>query len=92
MRPRGNPPQPSATSSATDPVGIFKIDHVIIVNESHLRRVHRSYLFYYHRSRTHLGLDKDTPDRRPVADTSVGPVIAVPEVGGLHHRYERRAA
>ena len=47
---------------------------------------------YYHRSRTHLGLDKDTPDRRPVAETSVGPIIAVPEVGGLHHRYERRAA
>ena len=39
------------------------LDHVIIVNESHLRRVLRSYLSYYHRSRTHLGLDKDTPDR-----------------------------
>ena len=68
------------------------LDHVIVLNESHLRRVLTSYRFYYHRSRTHLGLDKDTPDRRPVAETSVGPIIAVPEVGGLHHRYERRAA
>ena len=45
----------------------------------------------YHRSRTHLGLEKETPDCRPVAETSIGPIIAVPEVGGLHHRYERRA-
>jgi len=67
------------------------LDHVIVVNETHLRRVLRSYLPYYHRSRTHLGLD-DTPDRRPVAETSIGRIVAVPEVGGLHHRYERRAA
>ena len=39
------------------------LDHVIVVNESHLRRVLTSYLLYYHRSRTHLGLEKDTPDR-----------------------------
>ena len=68
------------------------LDHVIVLNESHLRRVLMSYLLYYHRSRTHLALAKDTPDRRPVAETSIGPIIAVPEVGGLHHRYERRAA
>ena len=68
------------------------LDHVIVVNESHLRRVLSSYLLYYHRSRTHLGLDKDTPDRRPAAETSVGPIIVMPEVGGLHHRYERHAA
>ena len=68
------------------------LDHVIVLNESHLRRVLTSYLRYYHRSRTHLGLEKDTPDRRPVAETSIGPIIAMPEVGGLHHRYERRAA
>jgi hypothetical protein len=46
----------------------------------------------YHRSRTHLGLEKDAPDCRPVSVTSSGPIIAIPEVGGLHHRYERRAA
>ena len=51
------------------------LDHVIVGNESHLRRVLSSYLLYYHRSRTHLGLNKDTPDRRPIAETSVGPII-----------------
>jgi putative transposase len=68
------------------------LDHVIVLNESHLRRVLTSYLRYYHHSRTHLGLEKDTPDRRPIAETSVGHIVATPEVGGLHHRYERRAA
>jgi putative transposase len=68
------------------------LDHVIVVNESHLRRVLSSYLLYYHRSRTHLGLNKDTPDRRATAETSVGPIIVMPEVGGLHHRYEQHAA
>jgi hypothetical protein len=68
------------------------LDHVVVVNEAHLRRVLTSYRRYYHRSRTHLGLTKDTPDHRPVSETSAGPIVAIPEVGGLHHRYERRAA
>ena len=67
------------------------LDYVIVLNEAHLRRVLTSYLRYYHRSRTHLGLEKDTPDRRPASETSVGPIIVIPEVGRLHHRYERRA-
>src|SRR5262245_61716086 len=54
-----------------------------------LRRTLRSYFCYYHRSRLHLSLDKDSPDSRSVQ--SVGRVIAFPEVGGLHHRYERVA-
>ena len=49
-----------------------------------------SYFTYYHRSRLHLSLDKDSPDSRPVH--SVGRIIGLPEVGGLHHRYERRVA
>lgn len=68
------------------------LDHVIIINEAHLRRVLTAYVQYYHRTRTHLGLDKDTPDHRPVSRISTGPIVATPEVGGLHHRYERRAA
>jgi integrase-like protein len=67
------------------------LDHVIVINEAHLRRVLTTYSRYYHRSRTHLGLKKDTPDHRPVSGTSTGPIVAIPEVGGLHHRYERRA-
>jgi transposase InsO family protein len=68
------------------------LDHVIVINEAHLRRILKSYGRYYHRSRTHLGLEKDTPDHRPISGTSSGPIVAIPEVGGLHHRYERRAA
>ena len=65
------------------------LDHVIVVDEESLRRTLRSYFSYYHRSRLHLSLDKDSPDSRSMQ--SVGRVIAFPEVGGLHHRYERVA-
>jgi transposase InsO family protein len=68
------------------------LDHMIVLNEAHLRRVLTSYRTYYHRTRTHLGLGKDAPDRRSVAEMSTWRIVAIPEVGGLHHRYERRAA
>jgi len=66
------------------------LDHVIVLDEEGLRHVLTSYFSYYHRSRLHLCLDKDSPDSRPVQ--SVGKIVAIPEVGGLHHRYERRVA
>jgi putative transposase len=66
------------------------LDHVIVLEEEGLRQVLASYIRYYHRSRLHLSLDKDSPDPRPVQ--SNGKIFAIPEVGGLHHRYERRAA
>jgi transposase InsO family protein len=66
------------------------LDHVIVFNEESLRHTIRAYIGYYHRSRLHLSLDRDSPDPRPVQ--SIGAVIDIPEVGGLHHRYERRAA
>jgi transposase InsO family protein len=65
------------------------LDHVIILDEEGLR-VLSSYVRYYHRSRLHLSLDKDSPDPRSVQ--TIGEIVAIPEVGGLHHRYERRAA
>jgi putative transposase len=68
------------------------LDHVIVVNERHLRRILHSYFEYYHRTRTHLSVDKDAPDTRPVQLPAMGTVIQIAEVGGLHHRYERRAA
>jgi putative transposase len=68
------------------------LDHVVIFNERHLRRVLLSYVEYYHRTRTHLALDKDCPDSRPVIPPRIGRVVAMPKVGGLHHRYERLAA
>ena len=68
------------------------LDHVIILNEGHLRRRLRSYLRYYHGSRTHLALRKDAPEPRAVEPPEHGRVVALPQVGGLHHRYVRRAA
>ncbi len=68
------------------------LDHVLVINERHLCRVLSSYADYYHRSRTHLSLDKDCPDARPIQPPNNSHVIAIPQVGGLHHRYERRAA
>jgi putative transposase len=69
------------------------LDHVIILSERHLRRVLSSYFRYHHEARTHLSLNKDCPWPRPVQLPSAGHnIIALPEVGGLHHRYERRAA
>jgi putative transposase len=67
------------------------LDHVIVINHAHLRRILRAYIIYYHRSRTHLGLGKETPDARPVCPPP-GTIVATAEVGGLHHRYDRRAA
>ena len=68
------------------------LDHVIVFDENSLRRMLASYLDYYHRSRTHLSLGKDSPVPRPIQPPGIGPVVAVPQVGGLHHRYARRAA
>ena len=68
------------------------LDHVIVLGERHLRRLLTAYLTYYHGARTHLALEKDAPTTRRVQTPTEGPVVAFPEVGGLHHRYERRAA
>jgi putative transposase len=69
------------------------LDHAIVFNEAGLQRLMTLYRSYYKRSRTHLSLDKDTPIARPVMSPGDGAaVVAIPEVGGLHHRYERRAA
>jgi putative transposase len=68
------------------------LDHVIVFHESSLRRTLNSYFDYYHRSRTHLSLGKDSPEPRAIQLPEMGSVVAVPQVSGLHHRYERRAA
>jgi len=57
-----------------------------------LQRLMTIYRAYHERSRIHLSLDKDTPTPRPITPLGNGAVMAIPEVGGLHHRYERRAA
>ena len=68
------------------------LDHVIVLGERHLRKILKSYREYYHRSRTHLGLGKDTPEPRTVQPPEMGEIVELPQVGGLHHRYDRRAA
>jgi transposase InsO family protein len=67
-------------------------DHVIVFNEGSLRRILASYFSYYHETRPHLSLEKDSPESRPVQRRESGRVVALAQVGGLHHRYERRAA
>jgi putative transposase len=67
-------------------------DHIVVVNETGLVRVLSRYLAYYHQSRTHLSLAKDSPQPRPIALPTLGPIIAIPQIGGLHHRYDRCAA
>jgi hypothetical protein len=68
------------------------LDHVIVINEGHLRRRLRSYFAYYNGSRTHLALAKDAPEPRTVEPPEQGRVVALRQVGGLHNRYVRRAA
>lgn len=67
------------------------LDHVIVLGEEHLRRILRGYFHCYQSSRTHLSLAKDTPTSRVVQGPEAGEIMAIPQVGGLHHRYERHA-
>jgi transposase InsO family protein len=66
--------------------------HGLIGSEGHRRRLLASYFHYYHRWRTHLSLAMDCPDARPVQRPEQGAAVGFPEVGGLHHHYERVAA
>ena len=68
------------------------LDHVIILDERHLRQVLKAYFEYHQRWRTHLSLGMDCPETQLVQEPSMGKIIPFPEVGGLHHHYERRAA
>ncbi len=65
------------------------LNHVILLNEEHLKRILIEYFEYYHHDRTHLGLSKDTPLNRLTQNKPKnGKVITLPRLGGLHHRYE----
>jgi len=69
------------------------LDHAIVLNERHLRRLLRQFVAeYYHPCRTHLSLGKDAPEPRAVEPPELGRVVELPVLGGLHHRYTRRAA
>ena len=63
------------------------LDHLIVFDEAHLRRVLKQYASYYNQVRTHLSLEKDSPDFR--LPQKLGPIAAIPILGGLHHQYFR---
>ncbi len=67
------------------------LNRVIVLNERHLRRILSSYFSYYRESRTHLSLNRNSPVPREIEPPERGKVIAIPQVGGLHHRYCRAA-
>ena len=68
-------------------------DHVIALNEAHVRRLGHEFIAYYHEGRTHLGLDKDTPSERPIEPKpGRAELESLNRVGGLHHRYIWKAA
>jgi putative transposase len=67
------------------------LDLAIVLSERHLRRLLRTYLAYYNVTRPHQSLNNDSPCRRTVQPISSGPIVAVPEVDGLHHRHQRAA-
>lgn len=68
------------------------MDHVIVFGEGHLKRILESHFLYYNEYRTHLSLEMDSPVGRPAQGPEQGKVVSIPQVGALHHRYERRAA
>jgi putative transposase len=64
-------------------------DHIIALNENHLRKLLRTYFEYYHEDRTHLGLNKETSLKRAISNKSspTARLLELPRLGGLHHRY-----
>ena len=68
------------------------LDHVVVLGELHLLRILAEYFAYYNRARCHLSLRGDAPKPRAPQGPELGRVVEMPEVGGLHHRYERAAA
>ena len=93
-RPRIAPRSPWQNPYAEGVIGSIRrecLDQVIVLGEQHFRRIMASYVDYYNNSRLHLSLARDAPvPRRPGARTE-GEIVAIPQVGGLHHRYERCA-
>ena len=76
---------PTLTLAERGPIRRECRDHIVIFNERHLRRILSSYVDYYQRTHTHLSLDKDCPDPRPIPPR-IGRAVAIPQVGSLHHR------
>ena len=69
-------------------------DHIIVLNERRLKKVLQEYFSYYNNDRTHLGIEKESPSGRQIDERTLisDRLVELPRVGGLHHRYEWRAA
>ena len=67
------------------------LDHIIVLGKRHLLRLVRQHVAYYNEDRPHMSLRGDAPIARPVEPPNTGDVVALPRVGGLHHRYSRAA-
>lgn len=89
------PPSPWQRAYVERLIGTIRrecLDHVIVFNEASLYHHLKSFVSYYHGSRTHLSLAKDSPESRQVQLPEQGQIVTITQVGGLHHRYERQAA
>jgi putative transposase len=64
------------------------LDHLVVFSEEHLRNILKSYFSYYHNTRPHEALEKNSPNPRTIESARRGLIISIPEVGGLHHRYQ----
>lgn len=85
---------PSQNAHAERVIGSIRrecLDHMIIMNEDHLKRVLDECIEYYNTARPHQSLERNSPVPREVEPPEMGKVIAIPQVGGLHHRYTRAA-
>jgi hypothetical protein len=95
-RPKGERSTSAAPLSCptSEFAGPLRGHHVVVLNKRHLNRLLRQYVAYYHEDRTHLGLGKATPSARVAQQRPDGAaqLVALPRIGGLHHRYEWRAA
>jgi len=92
---RTSPRSPWQNGYAERWVGTLRrelLDHVIVLGERHLLHLVRQHAAYYNEDRPHMSLDGDAPVAREVDPRELGKVVALPRVGGLHHRYVRRAA
>jgi hypothetical protein len=87
-----SPWQPASIERVIGTVRRECLDHVIVFHEASLYRHVKSFVGYHHGSGTHLSLAKDAPEPRPVQAPRLGRIVAIPQVGGLHHRCERCAA
>ena len=89
--PRARPGRTPSSSGSSAPFAASAWIIVLILSEAHLRRLLHAYGAYYNTTRPHQSLDNNSPQPRVIEPPPCGGIIAIPQVGGLHHRYQRVA-